>query len=189
MAETKYRAICIQCGEVFERGHPGQYRALARLCSNRCSARRKSNLAIAKIDQRYQIDQQTGCWVWNGPFNYAGYARLKYQNRTLAAYRWFYERAKGKIPDGLAIDHLCCNKNCVNPDHLEAVTHAENKRRWARHKVPDDVVRYLRSVDVWSGRGCPPAGLKQKTFSELAREVGVSYVTVQAIIRGQPWRG
>ncbi len=51
------------------------------------------------------------------------------------AHRWFYEQAKGPIPDGLSIDHLCRVPPCVNPDHLEAVSHTENVRRGKAAKL------------------------------------------------------
>ena len=62
-----------------------------------------------------------------GQFELGGGSRQK-RNRTYA-HRFAYEQAKGAIPDGLEIDHLCRNRRCVNPDHLEAVTHQENQRR------------------------------------------------------------
>lgn len=68
---------------------------------------------------------ESGCWRWNGPHHRLGYAQLAGQY----AHRFAYEYYKGAIPDGLDIDHLCRVRDCVNPDHLEAVTHAENMRR------------------------------------------------------------
>ena len=74
------------------------------------------------------------CWVWQGQTAGAGYGVFQYggsrTNRNrIYAHRFAYEQAKGPIPDGLEVDHLCRNKRCVKPDHLEAVTHQENQRR------------------------------------------------------------
>lgn len=75
-----------------------------------------------------------GCWEWKGGRTRAGYGRLKLldeQGRwyTLAAHRFAYEDHVGPIEVGHEIDHLCRNPPCVRPDHLEAVTPWENKRR------------------------------------------------------------
>ena len=68
-----------------------------------------------------------GCWIWTAHKNNKGYGTFAPKwNARVYAHRWSYEQAKGAIPDGLEIDHLCRNPACVNPDHLEAVTHREN---------------------------------------------------------------
>lgn len=75
----------------------------------------------------------TPCWVWTGALDANGYGRLYLDGTMYMAHRVIYERYKGKIPVGLEPDHLCMNHPCVCPDHLEAVTHAENIRRAKEH--------------------------------------------------------
>jgi hypothetical protein len=72
------------------------------------------------------------CILHAGSFNNYGYGVFYTGGKVRLAHRIAYEEAVGPIPEGLTIDHLCCEKRCVNPAHLEAVTRAENTRRqWA----------------------------------------------------------
>lgn len=72
-----------------------------------------------------------GCWLWTGARMKNGYGRFGLGDGTTRfAHRVAYELFVGPIPDGLVIDHTCAVKQCVNPAHLEAVTNAENHRRW-----------------------------------------------------------
>lgn len=74
-----------------------------------------------------------GCLVWNGYLNPKGYGSFKLTGRgTTPAHRWAYERAHGPVPRGMEVDHLCRNRACVEPAHLEAVPHLINVRRSAR---------------------------------------------------------
>lgn len=76
------------------------------------------------------------CWEWTGSRNLRGYGQISVDGRTCAAHRIAYELIVGPIPDELTIDHLCSNKWCVNPDHLEPVTGAENTRRAWESRAP-----------------------------------------------------
>lgn len=72
----------------------------------------------------------SGCWHWRGAVQTRGYGSFGITRRqTILAHRFAYEALVGPIPEGLTIDHTCLNKLCVNPDHLEPVTLAENARR------------------------------------------------------------
>jgi len=79
------------------------------------------------------IVDANGCWVWQGNSTQDGYGRMSFrQDGESYTHRFSYQAHKGPIPDGKEIDHLCRNRTCCNPDHLEAVTHRENTQRGAR---------------------------------------------------------
>lgn len=70
------------------------------------------------------------CWLWTGTRTAGGYGKLHMTGKSPTyAHRFSYQLAKGPIPDGLELDHLCRTPSCVRPSHLEAVTPWENNRR------------------------------------------------------------
>ena len=77
-----------------------------------------------------------GCWNWTGTLDRDGYARMyTTENSKVLAHRWIYERRIAPIPAGLHIDHLCRNRRCVNPAHLEPVTPRVNALRGDTHSA------------------------------------------------------
>lgn len=77
-----------------------------------------------------------GCWLWKGAVTGDGYATISKDNKTRYVHRMAYEHFVAPIDAGLVVDHLCRVRNCVNPEHLEAVTNKENLRRGATATQP-----------------------------------------------------
>lgn len=93
----------------------------------------------------YIVDLESGCWIWQREQTSDGYGRKRLAGGgRKAAHRWHYEQEHGPIPDGMQLDHLCRNRACCNPDHLEAVSARENCRRGLRTKLTDAQVREIR---------------------------------------------
>ncbi|WP_088256981.1 HNH endonuclease signature motif containing protein [Fimbriiglobus ruber] len=76
----------------------------------------------------------TGCWIWQGASTTLGYGQIWKKGKNILAHRAVFEMFKYAVPKGFELDHLCRNKSCVNPQHLEVVTHSENLLRAMRHK-------------------------------------------------------
>lgn len=75
------------------------------------------------------VSKSAGCWEWQGAVMGGGYGAIKVEGRRVPAHRFAYELLVGPIGEGLEIDHLCRNRSCVNPEHLEPVTRSVNVKR------------------------------------------------------------
>lgn len=100
-----------------------------------------------KVDRRGPDE----CWPWTAADNGAGYGVIGHEGRIVYAHRFAYGSLVGPIPAGTELDHLCRNRGCVNPAHLEPVTHRENV---ARGQAP--AARIARTGSCASGHPRTP---------------------------------
>ena len=128
-------------------------------------------LDCAKL-MRFRIDPVTQCHVWYGA-KVDGYGNVRVGSHSYLAHRIAYERARGPIPTGRELDHLCRNRACINPAHLEPVTHRENARRGSQAKLSVPMARELRALRQagWS-------------YKKLARRFGISQSLALYVVRG-----
>lgn len=133
-------------------------------------------------EKRYKIDLKNGCWNYTmsiapttGYGQYSKYlGKGKYKN--VSAHQYFYEKYNGKVPVNKELDHICRNRKCVNPKHLEPVSAAENVRRGEKTKLTSQKVKQIRNM------------YKQNTKQyTLANIFGVNQSQISRIVNNLRW--
>lgn len=84
---------------------------------------------LVYLIDRCEKDYSTKCWNWKRSCGSHGYGNAYRNGKFILAHRFSHELFKGEIPTGYQVDHLCFNRKCINPEHLEAVTQVVNKQR------------------------------------------------------------
>lgn len=115
------KRTCIECDR------PAKSRGY---CSSHYMIRWKrgefSRRTLAERLQRLSEPDRNGCVLWTGAVNNVGYGKITIGGRSIGAHRASYEVAKGSIPDGMHVMHLCDVPRCINPSHLSLGTSSEN---------------------------------------------------------------
>ncbi len=136
---------------------------------------------IGKADYAVkECGHETPCWIWQRGIGNEGYGTTyeRGTGRPLLAHRVYFEHHKGAIPEGLELDHLCRNRPCVNPAHLEPVTGATNVQRGRHAKLTADRVLEIRRLSATGAH----------THASLGKLFGVTRGNIGAICRGKSWR-
>lgn len=127
------------------------------------------------------------CILWEGAKDYGGYGVASLDGKTISAHKKAYTLAKGSIPAGMVIRHLCHNKCCINPDHLVVGTQQQNiddKVAAGRQAKGSDVGgSKLTDADVLTIRSL--AGTMSQRA--IARKFNITQANVSRIVRRQTW--
>lgn len=139
-------------------------------------------LGAKRIEVRWAVDDTTGCWNWLLAKCTSGYGQEKVLDEekgrwcTKTVHKRMYEKKNGPVPQGYELDHLCRNRGCVNPDHLEPVTDAINTRRGSRAKLTEEQALFIRE--------------NKTAFSQrqLAKRFNVTQTAVWYVQNNHTWR-
>ena len=124
-----------------------------------------------RLEDRIEIDPDTGCHLWTDRLNEFGYARVRIDGRSTMVHRYRWEERNGSVPPAHDLHHVCETKHCVNPDHLVPMTrvaHARTHRELTPAQV--EAIREARGK------------LRQV---EIARHFGITQAHISAIQRGK----
>ena len=131
-----------------------------------------------KMKMRWDIDPITLCWnwrLWINPQN--GYGIAAFKKKRTSAHRAIFLELIGDIPSRMQLDHLCQNRRCVNPAHLEIVSAAENTRRSNSTSLMPSKVSEIKKLRI-----------DGHSLKDIAAQFGISKQSVCDITKGRSWK-
>lgn len=138
------------------------------------------NRGIATTERFYVPDPQTDCWNWQRHISDGYGVAVVTENgkkRNWKAHILYYTLCVGDVPEGLVLDHTCRNTKCVNPEHLEAVSHVDNVRRGKNVKITVEIAKEIRELHA-AGKG---------GYRTIAKLFSISWPQVAKIVKRQSW--
>ena len=144
----------------------------------------------ARIRFFKKVNKTDTCWLWTACKDKAGYGWFGINHKNIRTHRFSWLLAGNIIPEGHVVRHKCRSKNCVNPDHLETGTHADNQadrkrdgtatyakgEKSASHKLTEDQVRAIR------------VNPENKSGYRIAKDYNVNEQTIYDIILRKTWK-
>ena len=132
-------------------------------------------------------EMPNGCWEWIAAKHPKGYGIFSIKGKTIYAHRYLWQLLNGSISSNFELDHLCNNKSCVRPDHLECTTHAENMKRAAKLGVWNGTKNgnakrteeQVQVIKMFAGFGIP--------IRILAENFKIPLRSVYAIVKRESW--
>jgi len=152
------------------------------LGNNQFSSKTKLEL----FQEKYIMDENTGCWNWIARKNPKGYGQFHLGKTIYQAHRASWVLYKGEIPEGLWVLHICDNPSCVNPNHLFLGTNDDNMKDMARKgrstrgershtcKINEDIVKEIRN--------------SKETAKQLSKKFGLSVYGIYQVKYRKTWK-
>jgi len=145
---------------------------------------RKAVEPILRFNKKYIVDDETGCWEWQGALDKDGYGVIKIKGKMIKAHRFAYETFIGPLIEGLVICHNCNHPKCVNFNHLRQDTASSNMiDRVHQQKHPKQILTVEEVIEIKKALQHPYRGIQRF----LAKEYGVHEDTISCIKTGYSW--
>ena len=177
--KPKMQIDCTVCNKKYD---ISPYEVNRKCCSKECWLINHRNFVRPvetdeQVFKRFManVKKTKECWNWTAGVDSSEYGMINVRKKSLKAHRYAYQYWKGKIEDGLQIDHICKNRRCVNPNHLECVTQTENIRRGVNTKLKINQVLEIKKL------------FDHMSFTDIGKKYGVARPTIADIYYGRSW--